>query len=143
MAHAKININSSKISPCQKSAIFLSLQIVPERAIDFYQKVFGWHFETGWEYDTPQGRETHWNVITGDGSSSSINGGLTRREYPGQPIGIGIEVPSVDVYTDLIEKNGGKTLVAKVAIPGVAWVAFCQDSEGNSIPIYQPDPAAR
>jgi predicted enzyme related to lactoylglutathione lyase len=116
---------------------------IPERAIAFYQKVFGWHFETGWEYDTPQGRETHWNVITGDGSSSSINGGLTRREYPGQPIGIGIKVPSVDVYTDLIEKNGGKTPVAKVAIPGVAWFAFCQDSEGNSIPIYQPDPTAR
>jgi hypothetical protein len=115
---------------------------LPDRAINFYREVFGWKFEPGWEYDTPQGREKYWHVITGDGASS-INGGLTRREYPGQPISIGIEAPSVDAYTALVEKNGGKTLVAKVAIPGVAWFAVCQDSEGNSIPIFQPDPTAR
>lgn len=111
---------------------------LPERAINFYQEVFGWQFKLGWEYDTPKGREKYWHILTGDGS---IDGGLTRREYPGQPISI--EVPSIDACTALVEKNGGKTLVAKVAIPGVAWVAFCQDSEGNSIPIYQPDPTAR
>jgi uncharacterized protein len=116
---------------------------VPERAIDFYQKVFGWKFEVGWEYDTPQGKEKYWHVITGDDSSPGIDGGLTRREYPGQPISIGIEVPSIDDCTALIESSGGKVLVPKVAIPGTAWFAFCQDSEGNSIPIYQPDPSAR
>jgi predicted enzyme related to lactoylglutathione lyase len=114
---------------------------LPERAINFYRQVFGWKFEPGWQYDTPHGREKYWHIITGDGASS-INGGLTKREYPGQPISIGIEVPSVDVCTNLVEKSGGRTLVAKVAIPGVAWFAVCQDSEGNSIPIFQPDPAA-
>lgn len=113
---------------------------VPDRAIDFYHEVFGWNFEVGWEYDTPQGREKYWHVITGDGG---INGGLTRREYPGQPISVGIEVPAVDACTDLVEKCGGKTLVAKVAIPGVAWFAVCQDSEGNTFAIHQPDPSAR
>ena len=29
---------------------------IPDRAINFYQQVFGWNFEVGWEYDTPQGR---------------------------------------------------------------------------------------
>lgn len=111
---------------------------VPDRAISFYQTVFGWKFELGWEYDTPQGRDKYWHVITGDG----VNGGLTRREYPGQPISLGIEVPAVDACTDLIEKSGGKTVVPKVAIPGVAWFAVCQDSEGNTFSIYQPDPAA-
>ena len=52
---------------------------VPDRAINFYQEVFGWQFEVGWEYDTPQGREKYWRVITGDGASAGINGGLTRR----------------------------------------------------------------
>jgi predicted enzyme related to lactoylglutathione lyase len=116
---------------------------VPERAIGFYQAVFGWRFDLGWEYDTPQGREKYWHVITGDGQLGGINGGLTRREYPGQPISVGIEVPAVDECTDLVEKSGGKTLVAKVGLPGVAWFAVCQDSEGNTFAIFQPDPAAR
>src|SRR5215471_14452485 len=34
---------------------------VPERAITFYQEVFGWRFEVGWEYDTPQGHEKYWH----------------------------------------------------------------------------------
>jgi predicted enzyme related to lactoylglutathione lyase len=115
---------------------------VPERAITFYQSVFGWRFELGWEYDTPQGREKYWHITTGDAAVSGIGGGLTRREYPGQPISIGIEVLAVDNCTDLVEKSGGKTIVGKVAIPGVAWFALCQDSEGNSFAIFQPDPAA-
>ena len=116
---------------------------VPDRAINFYQEVFGWQFELGWEYDTPQGREKYWHVITGEGVSFGINGGLTRREYPGQPISVGIEVPAVDACTDLVEKCGGKTVVGKVALPGVAWFAVCQDSEGNTFAIYQPDSSAR
>jgi len=115
---------------------------VPDRAITFYQTVFGWRFEVGWEYDTPQGREKYWHVTTGDGALGGINGGLTRREYPGQPISIGIEVPAVDTCTDLVEKSGGKTIVSKVALPGAAWFALCQDSEGNTFAIFQPDPAA-
>jgi len=113
------------------------------QAINFYQEVFGWQFEVGWEYDTPQGREKYWRVITGDGATAGINGGLTRREYPSQPISVGIEVPSVDECMDLVEKCGGKTLVGKVGLPGVAWFAVCQDSEGNTFAIFQPDPAAR
>src|SRR5436305_1233525 len=79
---------------------------LPDRAISFYQNVFGWKFELVWEYDTPQGRDKYWHVITSDG----VSGGLTRREYPGQPISLGIEVPTVDMCTDLVEKSGGKTV---------------------------------
>jgi uncharacterized protein len=114
---------------------------VPERAMSFYQRVFGWQFQVGWEYETPQGREKYWHVLTGEGAG--IDGGMTRREYPGQPISVGIEVAAVDACTNLVEKFGGKTLVPKVAIPGVAWFAVCQDSEGNTFAIMQPDAAAR
>ncbi len=115
----------------------------PERAIRFYEEVFGWRFEVGWEYDTPHGREKYWHVRTGDGAAGGIDGGLTRREFPGQPISIGIEVPAVEACTDLVGKHGGKIVVSKVALPGVAWFAVCQDSEGNTFAIYQPDPSAR
>ena len=90
-----------------------------------------------------QGREKYWRVNTGDSASTGIDGGLTRREYPCQPISIGIDVPAVDACTDLVEKCGGKTLVSRVGLPGVAWFAVCQDSEGNTFAIFQPGPAAR
>jgi predicted enzyme related to lactoylglutathione lyase len=116
---------------------------VPDRAIEFYRPVFGWTFEVGWEYDTPLGREKYWHAISADGGTAGINGGLTRREYPGQPISAGIEVPAADPCLELVEKCGGKVIVPKVALPGAAWFAVCQDSEGNSFAIAQPDPAAR
>jgi uncharacterized protein len=68
----------------------------PERALEFYHWVFQWEFELGWEYDTPNGRERYWHVVTGADDEVGINGGLTRREFPGQPIGLGIQVPSID-----------------------------------------------
>jgi predicted enzyme related to lactoylglutathione lyase len=115
----------------------------PDRAIAFYQDVFGWRFEIGWEYDTPQGKEKYWKIFTGGDGSAGIDGGLQRREYPGQQISVSLEVPEVDACTKLVEKCGGKTIVGKVGLPGVAWFAVCQDSEGNNFGIYQPDPAAR
>ena len=115
----------------------------PDRAIAFYQNVFGWRFEVGWEYATPQGKEKYWHVITGDCGSAGIDGGLTRREYPGQPISVAVEVPDVSVCTSLVEQCGGKTIVGKVALPGAAWFALCQDSEGNTFAVVQPDANAK
>jgi hypothetical protein len=115
----------------------------PERAISFYKRVFGWRFERGWEYDTPQGRETYWHVRSGGDDSGGIDGGLTRREYPGQPISVGIEVSAVEECTRMVENSGGKVVVEKVALPGVCWFAVCRDSEGNNFAIFQPDPEAR
>jgi len=40
--------------------------------------------------------------------------GLTRREFPGQPIGIGI---------GRVEEHGGKILFPKTALPKMAWFA--------------------
>lgn len=111
----------------------------PERAIGFYQSVFGWQFQVQWEYDTPHGREKNWKIVDEDGHGPGIGGGLTRREYPGQPIGIGIEVPDVDEFLSRVEKHGGKILVPKTALPTVAGFAVCQDSEGNTFVIYQRD----
>ena len=50
-------------------------------------------------------------------------------------------MPAVDASAALIEKYGGKVLVGKVGLPGVAWFAVCQESEGNTFAIFQPDPA--
>jgi uncharacterized protein len=78
----------------------------PERAMRFYRQVFGWNFELGWQYDTPKGRESFWHIKTEHRDEAGINGGLTRREYPGQPIGIGVEVTGMEEILGRIEIFG-------------------------------------
>jgi predicted enzyme related to lactoylglutathione lyase len=105
-----------------------------ERARAFYEAVFGWKFKLGWEYETPDGRESYWDIDPGNGG---IAGGMTRREFEGQPIGVGIEVKSVDDYLARVERGGGKIVVPKGMIPGRVWFAVCKDTEGNIFVLYE------
>ena len=42
------------------------------------------------------------------------------------------------------EQSGGKTVAGKMAIPGVGYLAYCQDHpEGNTFGIMQADAAAQ
>ena len=109
----------------------------PDRAIEFYRSVFGWQFQVRWEYDTPHGREKNWGIVTDDGHGPGIGGGLTRREFPGQPIGIGIQVRAVDEFIKRVETHGGKIVVGRTALPKVGVFAVCQDSEGNTFVIFE------
>src|SRR5947199_4852469 len=111
----------------------------PERAIQFYKDVFGWRFEVQWEYDTPAGREKNWSIQTSAAQEPGIDGSLARREYPGQPIGVGVQVSSVDTVVSSVERSGGKILVPKIASAGVGWFAVCQDPEQNTFAIYEKD----
>ena len=54
-----------------------------------------------------------------------------------------IDVQSVDEYAAKVEKSGGKVVVPKMTIPGVGYVAYCQDTEGNVFGIYQADRSVR
>jgi uncharacterized protein len=116
----------------------------PERAMRFYRQVFGWNFELGWQYDTPKGRESYWHIKTEHRDEAGINGGLTRREYPGQPIGIGVEVTGMEEILGRIEMLGGKILVDKNALPDAGcWLALCQDPEGNTFAMFEVDDSIR
>jgi len=113
----------------------------PERAIGFYQKLFDWKFQK-WEGPMP-----YWLVTTGQDSEPGINGGLIRRqgEIDGQAViayvcTVGIE--SVDDSTATALANGGQVVVPKMPIPGVGWLVYCKDTEGNIFGMMQPDPNA-
>ncbi|MBI3665823.1 MAG: VOC family protein [Acidobacteria bacterium] len=108
----------------------------PERAVKFYSDVFGWKFQ---QWDGP---EEYWLVTTGPAEQPGINGGLLRRR-PGATTVNSIDVPSVDQYVATIEAKGGKTVLPKMAIPGVGWLAYCTDPDGNIFGIHQADPSAR
>ena len=111
----------------------------PERAIRFYSDVFGWSAN---KWDGPM---DYWLISTGDESAPGINGGLSRSQdaiVPDRTINT-IDVPNVDEYVAKITDHGGKVIMPKMPIPGVGYMAHCQDTEGNTFGIIQMDPSAQ
>ncbi len=104
----------------------------PERAIEFYNKVFGWKIEK-WE-----GPFDYWLVTTGEEDEPGINGAINTREM-GQMVKNVIGVENFDEYAQKIEKAGGKMLMDKQTIPGVGSMASFEDSEGNLLVIMEPE----
>ena len=109
----------------------------PEKAVAFYTKVFGWKI-TKWE-----GPTDYWLVSTGDPKEPGIDGGLLRRRDPAQPCVNTVAVPNLDESLKTVDSSGGRCVVPKMQIPGVGWLAYCQDPEGNMIGLMQPDAPAK
>jgi len=108
----------------------------PDRAVKFYQDVFRWEIEK-WE-----GPVDYWLITTGEESQPGINGALTRR-IDSETIINTVEVPSLDEFVEKIVKAGGKVVSPKTAVPGVGYMAYCHDSEGNMFGLMQPDSSAK
>ena len=114
----------------------------PERGIKFYEKVFGWKIQK-WE-----GPMDYWLITTGPDSEPGINGGLMRRqgEIDGQAViayVCTIGVDDLDATAATVEANGGTLALAKMPIPGMGWLAYYKDTEGNIFGMMQPDPSAK
>ncbi len=113
----------------------------PERAIAFYQQLFGWEF-TRWEGPIP-----YWIVKTGE-DAPGIDGGLVPRRgraAPDSPVIAYVctmDVPDVDRCLRTVVDLGGAVALAKQPIPGVGWLAYGKDPEGNVFGVMQADPAA-
>ena len=109
----------------------------PDRAIAFYQSVFGWTFQ---KWDGPV---SYWLITTGPNTEPGINGGLLPRRDPSQPCVNTVGVADLDRTLADIESHGGKSVVPKMAVPGVGWLAYCKDPDGNMIGLMQPDANAK
>lgn len=109
----------------------------PERAAGFYQKIFGWKFQK-WS-----GQMEYWMVETGDKSEPGINGGFMKKDPKMPPTAHTIDVKSLDETVKHIEKNGGKVVMPKMAIPGIGWFARFKDTEGNEVGLMQADKNAK
>lgn len=107
----------------------------PDRAVKFYSEVFGWKI-TKWT-----GPTDYWLVTTGEGNPG-IDGGLLRRPHPGMSTVNTIDVASLDEACRTITEKGGKVVAPKMAIPGVGYLAYCNDPEGNMFGIMQADASA-
>ncbi|WP_029630676.1 VOC family protein [Zavarzinella formosa] len=113
----------------------------PERAIGFYKTLFGWEFSS-WG-----GPMEYWLIKTGEDGTPGINGGLLRRQgtVDGQAViayVCTIGVKSLDESLETALKNGGTLALPKMPIPGMGWLAYAKDTEGNIFGMMQPDPTA-
>ena len=104
----------------------------PDRAIKFYQGVFGWKIEK-WP-----GPIEYWTITTGDDKSMGINGGLTKRRESKFATVNYIGVPALDEYVAKVKKMGGQILQPKTEVMGIGFIAVCQDTEGNIFGIIEP-----
>ncbi|MDD2935394.1 MAG: VOC family protein [Candidatus Pacebacteria bacterium] len=126
----------------------------PEKTIKFYSDVFGWKIEE-WKFpdDTKIERENrYWGIMTAPENSKDpgINGGIVVRKGPVPKEGEAINafvctigVDSVDNYLEKIEKAGGSIALPKMPIPGMAWLAYAKDIDGNIFGIFEEDKNAK
>lgn len=111
----------------------------PQRAQKFYAGVLGWRFEQ-W------GDKPYWMVYTGADGQPGINGGLLPRQggapAEGAPVNAfpcTVEVPNLDESLRQVEVAGGHVVGAKDAVPGVGWLAYAKDTEGNIFGLMESD----
>lgn len=115
------------------------------RAAKFYGDLFGWTFEKWGEVD-------YWMLSTAPKESKDmgINGGLMPRKgtapAAGQDVGAfvcTIDVANLDDMLTKVVAAGGTVHEAKMPIPGMAWLAYCKDTEGNIFGLFQEDKNAK
>ena len=114
----------------------------PDRAIQFYQNSFGWEFQ---KWDGPM---DYWMVMTGPDDQPGINGGLVQRrgKIDGEAViayVCTINIPDIDATQSTVEQNGGTIAVPKMAVPGVGWLVYFKDTEGNIFGAMENDPDAK
>jgi len=114
----------------------------PQAAITFYGGLFGWTFNK-WEGGD------YWMIHTGPDVQPGINGGLMPRrgDLPAPLAAVNAFVITVDVaeIDDAIARgkaNGGTLALPKMPVPGIGWLAYMKDPDGNIFGMMQADTAA-
>lgn len=110
----------------------------------FYESVFGWTIK-----DMGPDMGNYRIVTTGTDSPGDkwpgINGGITPRN--GNPpdgseaidaFVCTIGVDDVDEYISKVQDAGGSISLDKMDVPGVGWLVYCKDIEGNIFGMLQP-----
>ena len=116
----------------------------PPRAVKFYSELLGWQF-TKWE-----GPLDYFLIKTGEPGTPGIDGGLFKRMGPAPAAGQAVnayvctvDVSDVDAYAAKVGTLGGTIVVPKMPIPGVGWLTYAHDTEGNIFGMMQADQTAK
>ncbi len=117
-----------------------------DRASDFYTKTFDWKIK---KVDMPSEGSTegqpYYMVYTTEidennmtKTPGAINGGMMKRQNPGQVFTNYISTNSIDESLKQVEANGGKTMMPKTEIgPNMGWIAMFTDTEGNVMGLHE------
>lgn len=112
-----------------------------DRALRFYQKVFGWKFQA---YGPPG-----FYMVDEESAKTAVplRGSLQKRREILPGVGIRgfectISVENIEAAADRIEKNGGKIVMPVCTLAGVGRLLFFQDPEGNIAGAMQYDSEA-
>jgi predicted enzyme related to lactoylglutathione lyase len=109
----------------------------PERAAKFYEDVFDWKIQK-WDGPAP-----YWLAQTGDEKEMGINGGIMNR-MPGVQNSVNtIGVDDLDAYVAKVRDSGGSIIEARIPVPGIGYMAYAKDTEGNMFGLMQSDPSAK
>jgi uncharacterized protein len=108
----------------------------PERAARFYERIFAWKI-VKWD-----GPADYWTVSTGEAGQPGIDGGLQKRVGQGVTTNT-IDVPSVDAFVEKVVKAGGQVVLPKMPVPGVGYLVYCTDTEGNVFGMMESDESAK
>ncbi len=115
----------------------------PQALVDFYTALLGWSFKK-WE------AAEYWLIETGPDDQPGINGGLLPRPS-GAPLEAQVvnafvctaQVASLDAALAKAVELGGGVALAKMPVPGVGWLAYIKDPDGNIVGLMEPDEGAR
>ena len=107
------------------------------RAKKFYKNIFGWQINDfpGMNYSIVTTVATDKKQMPKE--SGAINGGLMKRNHPGESSVIVVDVPSVDNYIKKVKKAGGKVVLPKQKVSDMGLYARVSDTEKNVIGIWQ------
>jgi hypothetical protein len=109
----------------------------PDRAVKFYEQTFGWEFQL-WA-----GPTKYWLFSSGDAKAPGIDGGLLERNPMLTGPTATLDVADVDAACAAVVKNGGTIVAPKFAAPGIGWLAYFKDPEGNLFGMIKEDQAAK
>ncbi|MBI3407347.1 MAG: VOC family protein [Planctomycetes bacterium] len=111
----------------------MQFQIVarnPEKAAEFYAKVFDWKIDAN--------NALNYRAVS-TGTKRGIHGGI----WPAPPEGHGfvqlfIEVDDVAAYVSKASKHGGKTIIPPQKLPDGDEMAIILDADGISVGLFKP-----
>lgn len=114
----------------------------PSASAAFYEAAVGWTF-----VEHTFGDSTYWEIVTG--AEGGAAGRMIRRAGPkpdaGAPVMgavITVDVDDVDAAMSAGLGAGGETALEKFALPGIGWVGYLKDTDGNVLGLFQQDGAA-
>jgi len=103
----------------------------------FYSGVFGWKFD---KWDGPT---DYWMIKTGDDGNPGINGGMDQNSGRVRSVVDIVDVKDLDSTIKKIESMGGKITIPKRAVPGMGWMVYFQDPDGNVFGAFEENTKAQ